>query len=149
VVDYNKRLVEVNVILNHLTKSDYSKIPREVIDTIEKNKDKEYTWIYDETKDLKDQNLNRDTIAIVSYINMRYLLNEKQKKYVKEILKVNQTKIEEIKEKKHSSDSLFKDKKEKTVINNVNISLIEYKEKNFIQRLLKKIKNSIRKSIKK
>ncbi len=148
-VDYNKRLVEVNVILNHLTKSDYSKIPREVIDTIEKNKDKEYTWIYDETKDLKDQNLNRDTIAIVSYINMRYLLNEKQKKYVKEILKVNQTKIEEIKEKKHSSDSLFKDKKEKTVINNVNISLIEYKEKNFIQRLLKKIKNSIRKSIKK
>lgn len=148
-VDYNKRLVEVSVILNHLTKSDYNKIPREVIDIIENNKDKEYTWIYDETKDLKDQNLNRDTIAIVSYINMRYLLNEKQKKYVKEILKVNQTKIEEIKEKKYSSDSLFKDKKEKTVINNVNISLIEYKEKNFIQRLLEKIKNSIRKSIKK
>ena len=28
VVDYNKRLVEVSVILNHLTKSDYNKIPR-------------------------------------------------------------------------------------------------------------------------
>lgn len=148
-VDYNKRLVEVSVILNHLTKSDYNKIPSEVIDTIEKNKDKEYTWSYDETKDLKDQNVNRDTIAIVSYINMCYLLNEKQKKYVQEILKENQIKIEEIKEKKYNSDSLFKNKTKKTAINKANVSLIEYKEKNFIQRIFDKIKNSIRKSKKK
>ena len=110
-VDYNKRLVEVSVILNHLTKSDYNKIPREVIDTIENNKDREYTWNYDETKDLKEQNVNRDTIAIVSYINMRYLLNEKQKKYVQEILKENQIKIEEIKEQKYNRKNCYKQSK--------------------------------------
>lgn len=145
-IDYNKRLVEVSVILNHLTKSDYNKIPREVLEIIEKNKDKEYTWTYDEKKDLKNQNVNRDTIAIVSYINMHYLLNERQKKYVQEILKENQTKIEEIKEKKYNSDSLFKNKTKKNTIYNENISLVEYKEKSFIQKIFDKIKNVIRKS---
>lgn len=37
-IEYNKRLVEVSVILNHLNKSDYDKIPKEVIDRIEKIK---------------------------------------------------------------------------------------------------------------
>lgn len=83
-IDYNKRLVEVSIILNHLKKSDYDKIPKEVIDIIEKNKDKEYIWKYDETKDLKNQNVSKDTIAILSYINMQYLLNEEQKKFAQE-----------------------------------------------------------------
>ena len=38
-IEYNKRLVEVSIILNHLKKSDYDKIPKEVIDRIERNKD--------------------------------------------------------------------------------------------------------------
>ena len=33
-VEYNKRLVEVSVILNHLKKSDYNKIPKEIIEHI-------------------------------------------------------------------------------------------------------------------
>lgn len=37
---------------------------------IEKNKDIEYVWNYNETKDLKDQNVSKDTIAILSYINI-------------------------------------------------------------------------------
>ena len=65
-IEYNKRLVEVSVILNHLNKSDYDKIPKEVIDRIEKNKDTEYVLYYDETKDLKDQKVSKDTIAIFS-----------------------------------------------------------------------------------
>ena len=65
--DYNKRLVEVDAILDYLSEEDFRKIPEEVIQVIKENKDQEYIWEYDETKDLKDQNLNRDTIAILSY----------------------------------------------------------------------------------
>ena len=43
------------------------------------NKDKEYFWKYDEKKPLKEQDVSRDTIAFLSYLNMEYLLNEKQK----------------------------------------------------------------------
>lgn len=81
-IDFSKRFVEVDEVLNHLSKDNYDKIPRDIIDIIKKNKDKNYTWIYDTSKKLKDQNLSDDTIAILSYINMNFLLNKEQKEFV-------------------------------------------------------------------
>ena len=69
-VDYAKRLVEVDEILNYLPIDDYNKIPVDIINVIEDNKDKNYEWHYDETKKLKEQNVPNETIAILSYINM-------------------------------------------------------------------------------
>lgn len=141
-IEYNKRLVEVSVILNHLKKTDYDKIPKKVIDRIEKNKDTEYVWNYDETKDLKKQNVSKDTIAILSYINMQYLLNEDQKKFVQEILNENQKKIENIKKEKYNPDNLFKSKRvEGTKVQEEAHALVEYKEKTFIQKIWDKIKS--------
>lgn len=112
--EYNKRLAEVSVILNYLDKKDYEKIPKDVIETIEKNKDTEYIWNYDETKSLKEQNVNSDTIAILLYIDMKYLLNEKQKKFVQKFLEENQKNEENIKKEKYNPDDLFKNKKKTT-----------------------------------
>ena len=141
-IEYNKRLVEVCVILKHLNKNEYDKIPKELIDRIEKNKDLEYIWNYDETKDLKNQNVSKDTIAILSYINMQYLLNEDQKKFVQEIFSENQKKIENIKKEKYDTDNLFKNKKvEDTEVKEETHALVEYKEKTFIQKVWDKIKS--------
>ena len=89
-IEYNKRLVEVDEILKHLSKSDYNKIPEEIKEAIEKNKDKTYKWKYDNTKKLKEQDVPDDTIAILSFINMEYLLNEEQKKFVESLHKLNE-----------------------------------------------------------
>ena len=141
-IEYNKRLVEVSVILKHLNKNEYDKIPKELIDRIEKNKDLEYIWNYNETKDLKNQNVSKDTIAILSYINMQYLLNEDQKKFVQEIFSENQKKIENIKKEKYDTDNLFKNKKvEYTEVKEETHALVEYKEKTFIQKVWDKIKS--------
>ena len=142
-IEYNKRLVEVSVILNHLNKSDYDKIPKEVIDRIEKNKDTEYVWYYDETKDLKDQKVSKDTIAILSYINMKYLLNEEQRKFVEEVFKENQKKIENIKRKKYNPDNIFKNKKESICEEKHISSMIEVKEEKWYQKIFKSIKEYI------
>jgi hypothetical protein len=142
VIEYNKRLIEVSVILNHLNKSDYDKIPKEVIDRIEKNKDTEYNWYYDETKDLKDQKVSKDTIAILSYINMKYLLNEEQRKFVEEVFKENQKKIENIKREKYKPDNIFKNIKEPICKEEKNISsMIEVKKEKWYQKIFKLIKN--------
>ena len=69
-IDYNKRLVEVDEILNHLSKEDYNKIPEIIKKSIKDNKDKEYFWKYDTNKKLKEQDVSDDTIAILSYINL-------------------------------------------------------------------------------
>lgn len=92
-IDYPKRFVEVEEILNHLWIEEYKKIPIEILNFISNNKDKDYIWEYDNTKKLKDQNVNDDSIAILSYINMEYLLNEKQKQYMEEVHKINDKKI--------------------------------------------------------
>lgn len=114
-VDYNKRLVEVDEILNYLSEEDLMKIPEDIRLLIKKNKDKEYTWQYDETKSLKDQNVSRDTIAFLSYLNTEYLLNEKQKQYMKQLHELNEKKIEQEKEKKYK-DVLYAFKKSNNMI---------------------------------
>ena len=140
-VDYNKRLVEVDAILDRLTSADYKKIPEEIIKFIKQNKDKKYVWKYDETKELKDQDLSRDTIAFLSYINMEYLLNKKQKEYMQKLHELNERKAEEGKEKKYSEEDLFKNnkpKKEKTEEIEQK-SLVVYKE-SLLKRMINKIK---------
>lgn len=143
-IDYNKRLVEVDEILNYLSEDDLLKIPEDIKNTIKENKDKEYIWKYDETKSLKEQNLNRDTIILLSYINMEYLLNEEQKQLMQQIHEFNEKKSEEIKAEKYSTDNLFK-KKNQDEMQEINqtqeMSLIEYKEENILTKIFNKIKD--------
>lgn len=51
--EYNKKLVEVDEILKHLSQENYNKIPEEIKVAIAENKDKEYKWTYDDTKKIK------------------------------------------------------------------------------------------------
>ena len=147
-VDYNKRLVEVDEILNYLSEEDLLKIPEEVRNTIKENKDKEYFWKYDETKTLKEQDVSRDTIAFLSYLNMEYLLNEKQKEYMKQLHELNEKKLEEAKAEKYSVEDLFKRNKtqqEEQKETEQEMSLVEYKE-NFFKKLIKRIKKIFNKN---
>lgn len=144
-VDINKRLVEVDVILNHLSQENYQKIPKEIIQVIKKNMDKDYIWEYDKSKELEDQDVSRDTIAFLSYINMEYLLDEKQKEYMEKLYESNERKLEEEKAKQYSVDDIFKRKSiEKEQIQNIEEkqenALVVYKE-NFFKKIFTKIKN--------
>lgn len=147
--DYNKRLVEVDEILKYLSKEDLEKIPQDIRKLIKENKDINYIWHYDETKSLKEQGLNRDTIAFLSYLNMEYLLDEKQKSFIEQLHRLNEQKIEEKKQKAYANKDLFSkcDKPEgikQSDIQEKDTFLVEYKEnfftrfKNFILKLLNK-----------
>ena len=137
-VDYRKRLTEVEIILNHLSRKDFNKIPKELIKTISENKDDNYVWYFDETQALKDQDVHKDTIAILSYINIKYLLNEKQRKFIQKVHNENELIHQGELRSKYSPDDLFKNKrnKEKTE----DLAIVEYKE-NFFMKILNKIRN--------
>lgn len=137
-----KRLVEVEEILSYLPYEDLLKIPEEIWRAIQSEKDATYVWKYDESLPLKDQNVHKDTIFMLSYLNIKYLLNEEEKKFVKELLEFN--------EKKKASTSQI----EKNVVNtSVNYNsneknekieevkeIVEYKS-NFFAKLIDKIKS--------
>jgi hypothetical protein len=88
-------LVEVDSVLCRLDPKELKKIPLEVRDAINESKSLEYVWAYDETKPLLEQNLRRESIALLSYLNMTYLLDEEQRKLMDEIHIVNEYKKEQ------------------------------------------------------
>lgn len=127
--ELNKRLVEVETILKKLDENYINKIPTEIWDFIEKNKDDQYTFFYDDNIELLNQNLNIDTIAILSYINMQYLLDEKSKKEVEEILIKDGAFLEQQKMKKYNPKNIFKNKENIENKGERDVSMIEVKEK--------------------
>ena len=123
-MEYEKCLVELDEILKHVNAEELKKIPDEIRKAINEKKDKKYKWNYDESKELNEQNINRKTIAMLSYLNMEYLLNKEQKLIMEELHKLNEEKIEKEKSEKYHSENIFNknikyaDKKEK--INEIN-----------------------------
>ena len=112
-MEYKKCLVELYEILKYLAEEEFEKIPKDIIKAIEKEKDTQYVWKYDESKSLNEQNINRQTIAILSYINMKYLLNEEQKKVMKQLHDFNTEKDEDYKSKKYKYNDIFINKNSK------------------------------------
>ena len=88
-------LVEVDSVLYHLDPNELKKIPAEVRDAINEFKSLEYVWFYDESKPLLEQNLRRESIAMLSYLNTEYLLDEEQRKLMDQIHIVNEYKNDE------------------------------------------------------
>ena len=142
-MEYAKSLTELDEVLKYLDVSDLSKIPIEIRESIKNEKDKEYKWEYDESKSLNEQNLSRKTIAMLSYLNMEYLINEEQKELMKKIHEVNERKSEKEKSLKYSNKDLFDEKKvNKSESTNM---LIETKSGKWYQKIKLFIKNLIKK----
>ena len=144
-MEYEKCLVEVDEVLNHLSKEELNTIPEDVLKGIKKHKDKEYMWKYDESKQLEEQKFDRNTIVILSYINMEYLLSKEQKDLMEKIHELNEQNFANEIQEKYDSKDLFKNKN-KTNINVENENAIAKLENNkwynkifsFINRLLKR-----------
>ena len=87
--EYRKCLTQVDTIIECLEEENKKKIPREIKNGIKFFKDKKYNWNFDQTKPLTEQELDRKTIALLSYINMEYLLSDEQKSVMNEFHKLN------------------------------------------------------------
>lgn len=140
-LEYTKRLVEVDEILNHLSIIEYLKIPNKVLEGIKQNKDKNYKWKYDETKPLNEQDISKDTVAILAYICTDYLLNDKQKELMDQIYNINEKKEEKKKAERYGSDNIFKKKNHKSITeqNIEEKSIVKYKE-SWVDKIITKIK---------
>ena len=136
--DLNKRLVEVEYILKKLEDQYIKKIPREFWDYLEENKDKNYVFNYDDNKTLVEQKLSIDTISILTYINMEYLLDEEQKKEMIEYLRKDEAIAEQEKAKIYNPDDLFKNKKQ---TKEQETSLVEVKIEKWYEKMFSFFKN--------
>ena len=142
--NYKKALVEVDAVLSCLDYNEYKKIPANIIDAIENNKDEEYMYEYDEELEYEDWSLMPETKAILYNIFKKYLATEEQRKYLQQKERLENYKIESEKIKKYNSENLFKKEKEvKKVEKEENNELIVKRDSRF-KRILEKLKSIFR-----
>ena len=148
--NYTKAYKEIYEIIKHFPLEEYNRIPKEKIKFYEENMDKNYNFTINPNIDLSEQNISKETKALIVTLYEDYFATEEQKQKIKEILKLNEKKAELEKIEKYNPDDLFKNKKEDVKNNeqensdeNIKeLSLVEYKEnfftkfKNFILKLL-------------
>jgi hypothetical protein len=144
IINYKKALVEVDAVLSCLDYNEYKKIPANIIDAIENNKDEEYTYDYDEELEYEDWSLMPETKAILYNIFKKYLATEEQRKYLQQKERLGNYKIESEKIKKYNSENLFKKEKEvKKVEQEENNELIVKRDSSF-KKILEKLKSIFR-----
>ena len=144
IINYKKALVEVDAVLSCLDYNEYKKIPTNIINAIENNKDEEYMYEYDEELVYEDWSLMPETKAILYNIFKQYLATEEQRKYLQQKERLENYKIESEKIKKYNSENLFKKEKEvKKVEQEENNELIVKRDSSF-KRILEKLKSIFR-----
>lgn len=114
-IDYKKRFVEIDEIIKNMPKEEFDKIPNDLISIIRKNKDSNYIWKYDKSKRLVDQNLSKDTIAILAYMNTEFILENEKRMLMRNIHYLNEMKKEELKKKRFNPEDIFKLYKKKDI----------------------------------
>lgn len=142
-IEYANAYSEVVEILNHIPKSDYDKIPNNMIELFNINKNKKYSFSYDVNKTLDEQNVSKKAKTIIAILFRDYWATSAQREKILAKEKYDLAKLEEEKREHYNPDNIFKKKKKNEEENIVNLdecrSIIEYKENNFFKKIIKKL----------
>lgn len=141
-IEYANAYSEVLEILNHIPKSDYNKIPTDMIKLFTTNKNKEYSFSYDVNKTLNEQNVSKKAKTIIAILFRDYWATPYQRERILAKEKYDIAKMEEEKREKYNPDDLFKTDKQKKEEQITNLP-IEIKKENFFKRLVRFIKERI------
>lgn len=136
-VEYSEAAVEVLGILECLKDSDKNKIPKQIIEFLERNKSNTYNPEINYWDEVEKLNLKQKTRQILAGIYIDYLSSEDEKKEYINKLKQNEIKNQEILKEKYNVDDIFK-KKEISKEQVVELTVI--KEEKWFVKIINKIR---------
>ena len=142
--ELSEAAVEFNCILDNSSQEIIDKIPQKFIKFMRDIASTTYEFNYDKSKQLNEQDIKPETRGLISLVYQDYICSEDEKKdYILKCKNYEIKKEEELREK-YNLDNVFKNRKklQNTMDNEVvkENAIIEYKEKNFIQKIFDKIK---------
>lgn len=130
---------ELDEILSLMSSEYIDKIPLKFRDFLSREKDTNYIKKIDVNKPLEEQNLQRKTLVLLAVLRLNYWCENEEEK--REFLnELNDNEKEQI--ERFNTDNLFSNNQKETKTEDS--QLIEYKEKNVIQKIIEKIKNIFR-----
>ena len=132
---YKKAYVELLELIKNLSKQEQNKIPKQIIDYLEKNKDTNYIFRIDENKEILEQEYMVETKALIVKLYEKFLVLENEKELWKKYDRICFNKIEEEKRNKYPVD-IFKNENNFDKENNNTTSIIIYQEKSFFKKII-------------
>lgn len=133
---------EIYEFLNLIGNTYINKLPPNLYEFIEKQRDKSYNFSLDTSKDVSKQ-LSNDSLCFIAYLNLKYWCDAEEKEKLLEIYSKNTPK-EISKEAKIGNEIFFERIKSNPNFNATesdDFYMIEYKEKNIFRRVTEKIVN--------
>lgn len=132
-MEYANAYSEVLEILNYISKEDYNKIPKSMIELFNKNNNKNYKFKYNSSKTLDEQNVSKKAKIIIAILFRDYWATEKQREKILAKESYDMQKIEQEKIEKYNPVNIFKNKSD-TVCKSVSSSLvIQEKQSTYIK----------------
>lgn len=110
---------EVLEILKHIPIEDYNKIPKNEIELFEAYADNDYTFNYDTSKTLEEQNVSDITKGIIILLFRDYWATEIQRNKIIAKQNYDRMKLEEEKKEKNNPDNIFSNQYKNSSIDNV------------------------------
>ena len=107
-IDEKRAFKEVNEIINIMGEQYKSKIPKELLELLKKEEDKEYITKIDKNLSFEKQSISRIALILLNYINRNYWLEEDKKEEVKQLYRNNEEKYQNILREKYNPNEIFK-----------------------------------------
>lgn len=143
-VEYRKTLYEMSEILKILDIELVNKIPQNIKDIIEKDKDNNHEFELDYTKKLEEQKMLETTKMFLTMLCLKFWCNDEQKKQILDAMVSNEKEYQAYLEEEFNVDKIFENKdvkKEKNTQKEISVVTHE----NVFTRVMKKIKEFFKK----
>ena len=141
-IEYANAYSEVLEVLNHMSKEDYNKIPKDMLEMFQTNCNNEYQFRYDLNKEFEEQGISKRAKLILSILFRDYWATPYQKEKIIAKQNYERQKLEQQKFEKYNPERLFENKMQPIIEEVKNISsMIEVKKEKWYQKIFKVIKN--------
>lgn len=139
-IEYQNACAEVLEILKYVSKEDLEKIPKDMIEALEVDKNENYNFKYDINKTLNEQNISKKAKTIIAIFFRDYWATQHQKDVILVNERADRAKKEaELREKYHP-DKIFSKNQVADETIKENTELIEYQERNIFIKIIYQLK---------
>ena len=147
---FRDSLSEVYLVIQNSDIDIIKKIPDNFLNFIKNNMNKDIIKTNTQNINLKNM-ISEDAKAILSLIYRDYLVSDEERIALLNEEQIKRMKYEQLLKEKYNPDNLFKKQNSETLnLENNTITaktaIIEYKEKNFLQKIFDKIKHLFKKN---
>lgn len=136
---------EIDEFLELLDEKTRNEVPTKLREFFKKEKDNNYHKEINPNISIKEQNLKKETLALIALLNLQYWCkDEKEKERLKKVYANNENKYQEELRKKYNPDNIFKNANAETTKEET--ALVEFKKEKWFEKIVLFIKNLFKKT---